>query len=65
VLEHVIAGLKAKDPRTGLIAVHDATVHVCQDDPGNVPVEQNAITFSPQMRFSLADSASPFTRRIF
>jgi len=54
------AGLKAKDPRTGLITVHDGTVHVCQDDPGKDPVEQNAITFSPQMHFSPADCASSF-----
>ena len=58
--KHVIAGLKAKDPCTWFVAVHNATLHVCEDGPGNVPVEQNAITFSPQMRFFLADSASLF-----
>src|SRR6267143_5235364 len=37
--EQLIAGIEPKDPRTWLIAIHDATVSLCQDDAGNVPVE--------------------------
>ena len=58
VREHVAAGLKAKYPRTRLIAIYDVAVYVCQDSPGNVPVEQEATPFSPKMSFFLADSAS-------
>jgi hypothetical protein len=61
VREHVIAGLKAKDPRTWFVAVHNATLHVCEDDPGNVPVEQDAITFSPEIRFFRADRCLPIS----
>jgi hypothetical protein len=39
VCEQFIAGIEPKDPRTWLIAIHDATVSICQDDAGNVPVE--------------------------
>jgi hypothetical protein len=39
VRKHVIAGLKAKDPRTWLVAVNDATFGSCQDSAGNVFVE--------------------------
>ena len=53
VREHVIAGLEAIDPRTWFVAVRNATLHVCEDDPGNVPVEQDAITFSPEIASSL------------
>jgi len=62
VREHVSAGLKAKDLRIWLIAVHDATLHVCQDGPCNVSVEQYAITISPKLQFSLADSCVPIPK---
>jgi len=39
VREHVAAGLKAKYPSTRLSAIYDVAVYVCQDSPGNVPVE--------------------------
>jgi hypothetical protein len=55
VREHLLSGVKAKDPRTWLIAVDDAAYSVCQYDPGYVPLEQNAITISPQMDFFHAD----------
>jgi hypothetical protein len=35
--EQFAARIKPKDPRAWLIAVHDATVSIRQDDPGNVP----------------------------
>jgi len=49
--EQFAARIKPKDPRAWLIAVHDATVSIRQDDPGNVLLEQNAITISPQLGF--------------
>jgi hypothetical protein len=51
VREHLLSGIKAKNPRTWLIAVDDAALSVCQYDPGYVPLEQNAITLSPPMHF--------------
>jgi hypothetical protein len=51
VRKHLLSGIKAKDPRTWPIAVDDAALSVCQYDPGYVPLEQNAITISPQIGF--------------
>jgi hypothetical protein len=45
--KHVAAGIKTKDPRTLLVAIQDATLNICQDDPGDVPVEQDAIALPP------------------
>jgi hypothetical protein len=53
--EQFAARIKPKDPRAWLIAVHDATVSICQDDSGNVPLEQYTITLSPQMGFVHTD----------
>jgi len=61
VREHLFSGIKAKDPRTWLIAVDDAALSVCQYDPGYVPLEQNAITISPTMGFFHAgDRSTPY-----
>ena len=47
VRKHLLSGIKPENPRTWLIAVHDAALGVGQDDPGNVPVEQQVITLFP------------------
>jgi hypothetical protein len=53
VRKHLLSGIKAKDPRTWLIAVDDATLGSCQANASNVFAEQHAIALSPQLRFFL------------
>jgi hypothetical protein len=56
VRQHFLSGIKPKNPRTGVIAIYDATIGFGEDDAGYVSVEQYAIEVSPHRRFVLNHS---------
>jgi hypothetical protein len=50
VREHITARIKAKNSSIWFASIQNATIRSCQDDPGDVPVEEDPMTLSPQMR---------------
>src|SRR5713226_10162835 len=59
VRQHFLPGIEPKNPRTRLIAVDNTTFGSCQDNAGNILIEQYAITLPPQLRFLLNDKRLP------
>jgi hypothetical protein len=64
VRKHILPGIKPKDPRAYFIAVNDATLGSCEDNAGNIPIEQRTITLSPQARFFRNDRVLPTNKTI-